>query len=83
MSRLTRPHRAPSHARTHRQIPTVIHQTHRQAPATCQTSTAASMALTANIWAQQVQTLAYRNSRDRKADPVNENPKISMQWQLI
>ena len=49
MSRLTRLRQARSHVLTHHQTHTVIHPTHRQVPATYQTSMEASMALMVNI----------------------------------
>lgn len=87
MSQPTRQRRAPSHVPTLHQTHTVIHPTHRQVPATCPTSTAASTARTASIWRRRAPTPARspacRSSRGRKADRANANPKISRQWHLI
>lgn len=86
-SRLTRPHQAPSPAHIHHQILTVIHPTHHRVQASSRISTADSMALTVNTWVHRVPmpalSQAYRNSHDKKAARVNENLKISRQWQLI
>jgi len=76
-------HRAPFPARTHHQIPTVIHPTHHQVPASYRTSRAASTVLTVNTSARRAQmrvrSRAYRNSRDRKVDRVSASRKTSRQ----